>query len=160
MSRLTAPPYVHRVCEHRGARSLQPTDGKRLGELMYDSYRGTVDDEGGTAADAIDEAQGTLQGKYGNVLWYASFVVEHEDGRLASACVVTDYSQLSPLLAFSLTRTQDQRQGLAGCLIERALAALHASGAERLHLVVTETNDNARRLYGRLGFSALQDSSL
>ena len=70
------------------ARSVQTADAPALAALMLDAYRGTVDDEGETAEEALAEVNAMLDGKYGPWLADASFVVEL-DGRLVAACVIT-----------------------------------------------------------------------
>ncbi|HEY9676930.1 MAG TPA: GNAT family N-acetyltransferase [Drouetiella sp.] len=153
MVRQTSNVHAHENCAHTGIRRLMPDDGERLGSLMYEAYQGTVDDEGASLQEAIEEAKGTLSGKYGKVLYDASFTVETESNELASVCVITDYEKLQPLLAFSLTKPTHQKQGLARCLIEKSLLALNAANVPVLHLVVTQTNHNAIRLYKTLGFT-------
>lgn len=138
-------------------RNLHPQDGHSLGELIYAAYRETVDDEGQSLVDSIIEADETLSGKYGNVIWDASFVTIH-DASAVSATVVTDYVKTGPLLAFALTRPEHQNRGLARYLVKLTLSALDKLGVPQLRLVVTEQNHPALSLYRKLGFATESES--
>lgn len=132
-------------------RKLSPKDGRQLGQLLYVSYKGTVDDEGATEDESIVEAEDTLRGKYGNIIWDASFVAAADD-TLVSTTVITDWAKSNPLLAFVATHPNSQKQGLSANLIQASLSSLHKLNIPVLHLVVTENNDRAIRLYKKLGF--------
>ncbi len=132
-------------------KDLQPDDGEKLGRLLYISYKGTIDDEGGSETDAITEATETLAGRYGNVIWSASKITQDGD-KFISATVITDWPKLNPLLAFAATHPDYQKQGLSAQLIQLSLDSLHKLNIPVLHLVVTEGNEHAVRLYKRLGF--------
>lgn len=132
-------------------RELSPHDSDQLGDLLYDAYHGTVDDEGGTPEDARLEAEQTLSGKYGAVLFRASRIAEI-GGIIVSATVVTNFQSMSPLLAFVATAKEHQGKGLARELIDETMRVLKRQGVRRLFLVVTEANDVALKLYTRLGF--------
>lgn len=136
-------------------RSLTPSDGQLLGALMYAAYLGTIDYEGESMVETIAEAEATLSSKYGNVIFDASFITVDDDanGIATGASVITDYSKLGPLLAFSVTHPDFQKRGLAACLIKKSLSSLHRLGIPQLSLVVTEQNTGAVRLYDRLGFA-------
>lgn len=134
------------------ARPLVPAHAPALGRLMFDAYRGTIDDEGEPLEGALAEVQRTFEGAYGSMMWEASFVAPvGADGLLPSASVVT-FWEGAPLLAFSMTRPEAQRQGLAAQLIRASAGALLQRGHERLLLVVTAGNTPAERLYEKLGF--------
>ncbi|MBX9877437.1 MAG: GNAT family N-acetyltransferase [Candidatus Obscuribacterales bacterium] len=132
-------------------KDLTPSDGDKLGRLLYIAYKGTIDDEGGSETDAITEATETLGGRYGNVIWSASKIMQDGD-KFISATVITNWPKLNPLLAFAATNPDYQRQGLSAQLIQMSLDSLHKLNIPVLHLVVTEGNEHAIRLYKRLGF--------
>lgn len=131
-------------------RLLTPADGQLLGRLMFAAYAGSIDDEGETEDQTIEEAEATLAGKYGKPILEASFIAFEKD-RPISAVVLTDYEKTGPLLAFSVTDPQYQRQGLAALLIKCALNGLHELKIPELRLVVTAENP-AAILYRKLGF--------
>lgn len=136
-------------------RRVAPPDGRALGHLMAEAYRGTVDDHGEAEAWHCDEAEGTLNGRFGAVVWEASFVALDTTG-LAGTSLVTD-AGAHLLLAFALVAPPWQRRGVGSSLIARSAQALIGTGAQEWTLAVTEGN-RARRLYERLGFVA--DESL
>ncbi|MEK6579233.1 MAG: GNAT family N-acetyltransferase [Bdellovibrionota bacterium] len=125
-------------------------DYKLLGALMLCSYRVTIDDEGETDVQCIEEIKGTLAGKYGPFLDFASFMICDSEKAL-SASAVTEYKG-KPLLAFSMTNPTHQGKGYARFLIERSISALFKKGWPELYLVVTEGNAPAEFLYQKLGF--------
>jgi len=141
-------------------RPVAPSDTQQLAELMLDAYRGTVDYNGETLADALKEVECTLSGSYGRFLPECSFVVAGED-ELASATLVTlpgeGRPDKCPLLAFAMTRKCHQRQGMSAALVRRSAAALREWGYSRVELVVTAANAPARRLYARLGFQPVRN---
>jgi ribosomal protein S18 acetylase RimI-like enzyme len=140
------------VADGGAARTVREDDKEALAILLYAAYKGTIDDEGESFADALEEMAETWRGSYGRFLPECSFVVE--DGEfLASACLVTYFEpHAAPLVVFLMTRPEAKRRGLARRLLERSMHALSGKGYDRLTLVVTEGNDPAQRLYRALGF--------
>jgi GNAT superfamily N-acetyltransferase len=127
-------------------------DAEDLAILLYAAFRGTVDDEGETFADALAEIEKTLAGGYGRPLLDCSFAIE-EGEFLASACLISWFELHSaPLVVFSMTRPEAQRRGMGRFLVQQAINALLAKGYDRLTLVVTAANKPARLLYESLGF--------
>jgi len=134
-----------------GARALRPErDREALARLMLAAYRGTVDDEGETEADALDAIGLLLAGEFGTHDGEASEVVER-DGEIVAATLLTNWDG-GPFLAFSMTDPAHQRQGLARNGLARAMGRLAARGETRLDLMVTAANDRAIALYRSLGF--------
>jgi len=134
-------------------RAVTLADVPALAILMDRAYTGTIDHEGETLEQCQDEMQGTLTGRYGPFLDFASFAV-FEAGHALSASLVTLYKE-KPLLAFSMTAPEAQGKGYAGFLIERSITALAEHGHREFHLVVTDGNTPAERLYRKLGFITL-----
>jgi GNAT superfamily N-acetyltransferase len=136
-------------------RELDQADETALGRLMWLAFRGTIDDEYGSAAEADADAVGLLAGRWGPVIWPASLVAESESAIVSTAAVVRDSAhQGLPLLAFALTEPGWQRRGLGQRLIEESIQRLDAVGVKELHLAVTRGNP-AIRLYQRLGFQVV-----
>jgi len=125
---------------------------------MYAAYHDTVDDEGEDESAAIAEAENTLRGTYGTIVWDASFVTVDGEN-FTSASVVTLHDPVVPLVAFTMTRPENQRLGLATRVLSSSLRALHQQGYAQARLVVTAENTPAVRLYTKLGFVVEQGSS-
>ena len=139
-----------------GVRLLEPADAPALARLMFDAYKGTVDDEGEPLEGAVAEVRKTFEGGYGPMVWGASFAIPsaEDPGVLDSASVVTLWRD-EPLLAFSMTRPEAKRRGLAAALIRASAQSLARLGHGRLVLVVTVGNSAAERLYEKLGFQEI-----
>lgn len=135
------------------ADSRETTDLKcELAALMFESYQGTVDDDGETLEDAMAEIDGTIRGRYGALIAGASFIRRSPEGSgIIAASLLTLYQGL-PLLAFSMTHPRYQRRGHARALITASIAALQDRGDTELHLSVHEANQAAIGLYRSIGF--------
>ena len=136
-----------------GLRRTGLDDVDALAELMDESYRGTIDFEGETLLQCADEIRGTLQDKYGSFIQHASFVATVND-KIVSACLLTHW-KAKPLIAFTMTSPQFQRQGLSRALIENSIHVLSDMGEDHLYLVVTDGNAHAKKLYEKIGFKVL-----
>jgi len=133
-------------------------DEEDLAILLYAAYRGTIDAAGETFDEARAEIEELLSGRYGKFLRDCSFVIEEGDF-LVSACLVTWWPpHRAPLVAFTMTRPEARRRGLARGLIQRSINALLDRGENRLTLVVTNGNEAAQRLYESLGFRPMANA--
>jgi ribosomal protein S18 acetylase RimI-like enzyme len=141
------------------SRVVRPEDKEALATLLFAAYRGTIDDEGDSFADALEEIEKTWRGDYGRFLPECSFVVE--DGEyLSSACMVSFFEpHAAPLVVFLMTRPEAKRRGLARCLLWRSMNALRDAAFSRLTLVVTDGNEPAQRLYHLLGFVPIEEGT-
>lgn len=136
-------------------RLVRPGDKEALAILLFASYRGTIDDEGDSFADALDEIEKTFRGEYGRFLPGCSFVVEGGEF-LASACLVSFFEPHdAPLVVFLMTHPESKRRGYARRLLERSMQTLADEGYTRLTLVVTDGNGAAQQLYASLGFAEI-----
>jgi ribosomal protein S18 acetylase RimI-like enzyme len=141
------------------SRAVRPTDKEALAILLFAAYRGTIDDEGDSFADALVEIEKAFRGEYGRFLPESSFVVEAGEF-LASACLVSFFEPHdAPLVVFLMTRSEAKRRGLARSLLQQSMNALLGDGYNRLTLVVTEGNEPAQQLYRAMGFVPLEGSS-
>lgn len=137
-------------------RRVNVDDAEILGALMDVAYQGTVDHEGESPAQCVEEIRGTLTGKYGPFLDFASFLIA-ENGEALSTALITFWKD-QPLLAFSMTAPRAQGKGYAGLLINQAISALSAHGYPQLFLAVTDANAPAVALYKKLGFKRRGES--
>jgi ribosomal protein S18 acetylase RimI-like enzyme len=150
----------HPPCEDLPSRIVGETDREDLAILLYAAYRGAIDDEGETFADALAEIDKVFRGEYGAFLPDCSFVVEGGEF-LASACLIAWWEpHNAPLVVFTMTRPEAQGRGLARHLLQRSMNALSDAGYDRLTLIVTDGNEPAQHLYSSLGFRPIQDSSI
>jgi ribosomal protein S18 acetylase RimI-like enzyme len=132
------------------SRPIVDSDAPSLGALMLAAYRGTVDDEGESEADALAEVERTLGGGYGPLLGDGSLVVEESD-RLVGASMTTLYES-DPFLTFLIVDPEMQRRGIGTFLVGACGNALLSAGNATLDLFVTEANEPAVNLYRKLGF--------
>lgn len=139
------------VADADGVRGAGPSDREALAALLLAAYRGTIDDDGETAEEALAEIDRTLGGDYGPYLEHCSFLVEAED-RAVAASLITRWAE-APLVAFVMVDPAFQCRGLGELVLRRSMAALWARGEVELALFVTDGNTPAQRLYDRLGFS-------
>lgn len=134
-----------------GFRPFSGDDVPALAALMWEAYRGTVDEaDVGGPEGAEREVRLTLDGEYGTFLPDASFVAERE-GRPVAAALVTLYKEL-PLLAFLFVGPSHTGRGIGRGLIQAVMHTLACQGHDTLTLAVTRRNRRARHLYDRLGF--------
>ena len=133
-----------------GLRQAAASDACALGSLMFEAFRGTIDDTGEPLDAALVEVALTFEGGYGPLIWEASLVA-HDAGLLVSACLVT-FWRGAPLLAFSMTHPAARGRGLAGALIQASAQALQQLSYQKLMLAVTKGNAPAEHLYQKLGF--------
>src|SRR6185503_13734933 len=78
--------------------------------------------------------------------------VLREDGRMTAIVMMTALGPGVAHVAQVAVHPDRRGQGLAGKLLERALAMSHAAGRSRATLLVEEGAGAARTLYARLGF--------
>jgi predicted N-acetyltransferase YhbS len=119
------------------SRSIQAADAEAIGALMVAAYRCTVDEEGESESDAVAEVERTMDGEYGLFLPDCSFVVEHDEGRLVGASMVT-MLESDPVIAYVIVQPEIRRRGLGTFLIAASGEALRLAGHTRVDLFVTE----------------------
>lgn len=131
-------------------------DINSLAKLMFEAYQGTIDYQGETFEDAVEEVQDTINGKYGTLLEQCSFLIE-DKGQVLSACLVTLPEETSlPLLTFAMTHPSFKNQGMGTFLIKKSINALLTQSYKELYLVVTEGNIAAQHLYEKMGFQVFE----
>ncbi len=131
-------------------RKTTDSDVAELAEVMLEAYRGTVDDEGGDLADAVEEFRKAGKGEYGEPIRDAWLALLGEDGSIQAGIVVTRWRQ-RPFVTFVFTHPRWKGRGHAAALVGAAASVLQNAGETELSLVVTRENP-AMRLYERLGF--------
>ena len=131
-------------------RPASPADAPALGRLMIEAYRDTVDYDGETVEQAIEEVTGMLGSKYGDFMPSSSFLVEVE-GQPIAACLIT-FWQEAPLVTVLMTHPSYKGQGLGTFLMRQSINALYVQGYQDLYLFVTVGNEDAQHIYEKLGF--------
>jgi len=132
-------------------RRLYPSDRHGLAHLMLDAYLGTIDYEGETLTEAIDEVDSWLEGtsmldhSYGAVI----------DGQLVSAVLVSTVDH-GPFIGYVMTDADHKGSRLGGAVTSEALASLKTSGYSQVVLYITKGNTPSERLFASLGAKTLK----
>ncbi|MBK3787013.1 GNAT family N-acetyltransferase [Burkholderia sp. R-69980] len=133
-------------------RMVRTDDAVQLGALFFTAFKGTTDDLQQTEADYLAKANALFEGRYGDCILAASSVVER-DGKLLSACVVTDYEPFDcPVIAMVATRPSMQGNGMASSLVKASLRNLLIAGHCACCAMITVGNEPSERLFERCGF--------
>ena len=133
-------------------RRVHESDREDLAILLYAAFRGTIDDEGETFADALAEIDKAFSGGYGDLLLDCSFVIQRDEFLASASLIGLSGADDVPRVIFSMTRPDARREGHARYLLRRSINALLNCGFTRLQLIVTEGNSPAQSLYESLGF--------
>ncbi len=127
-------------------RQLRATDRDALARLMLDAYVGTIDYEGETLDEAVDEVDVWLRASPMLAHSYAAVI----GGRMVSAVLVTTVDDL-PFVSNVMTDPDHKGAGLGRTVVEVALRSLRASGHQRLVLYITKGNLASERLFAAAG---------
>jgi len=146
----------HQTFDHEwSCRIVQASDAHDLAILLYAAFRGMIDDEGETFADAVREIEKTSAGDYGRLLLDCSFVIQSGEF-IASACLISWFEpHNAPLVIFTMTRPEHKSQGMARFLLRGSINALIDQGYTQLTLIVTDGNEPAQKLYASMGFQEM-----
>lgn len=128
-----------------------PEEAESLAEVMLDSFRGSVDDEGETTDDALVAAETWYAGGHGEPLVDCSWVLD-TSGTILSACLVTIWND-EPLIAWIMTRGPWKMRGLASYLLRQSLLSLQDRGYSRVHAYVTPGNTSSEKLFAHFSFT-------
>jgi len=82
------------------------------------------------------------------------FVAQGEDGVLGGYLLLSFAADEAEIINIAV-RTALRRRGVAARLVAEALAFVQTRGASACYLEVRESNDAARRLYEKMGFSVV-----
>lgn len=121
-----------------------------IAEAMMDAYRDSVDYEGETLDDTLEELENVMSGYYGEFISEASFVIM--DKEVVQACVLICLYRDEPTITYNFTRQSAQRMGYQTLLIGRAAEILYDKGYHSLYLYMHTENKGAYRLYQSLDF--------
>lgn len=154
---MTEPPkirYEIALAPHRGhgeplgfvTRNVVAGDRDALARLMLDAYMGTIDYEGETLSEAIEEVDSWLAGTPMLDHSYGGLV----DGRLVSAVLLMVVDG-APLVRSVMTDPDHKGHRFAGAVTHAALESLRAAGSPFVALYITEGNTPSERLFASLG---------
>ena len=142
-------------------RSVSAADTEALAALMHAGYLATIDDEGGSLADALTEMREFFDGKYDAPLPEAYVAIERDECTLAAA-LMCDWNErhqavAGPSVAFVLVHPSVRGQGLGMHVMNTALTHLADVRWGRAFAVITEGNTPSEALFGKLGFRRIPD---
>ena len=139
-------------------RQPTPADAELLAQLMFDAYRGTIDDGGETIENARDETTSYLASVVNPPLLGCSWLVA-QPGQLVAACLACLWSRrATPLVAYVIVRASHKRQALGQLVLAQSLASLRQAGYAEARAVITSGNIPSERLFARLGFARITES--
>ena len=127
-------------------RSLIPTDREALARLMLDAFVGTLDYEGETLTEAIEEVDSWLGGtpmldhSYGAVV----------DGRLVSAVLIRVLDG-APFISFVMTDPDHKGHRFGRSVTYAALESLRSADYPSAALYITRGNTPSERLFASVG---------
>jgi L-amino acid N-acyltransferase YncA len=128
-------------------------DREAFAALLLDAYRGTVDDEGETEAEALE----AVDAWFGHIVWTHSFVIEAEPvpgGRAGAlqagsfVVMVDGRAYIDPVV----TRAGVKRTGIGTSIVSASLASLASVGVDEVGATITDGNVASERLFAKLGF--------
>lgn len=132
------------------------SDTQALADLMFDSYRGTIDYHGETLDDAIDEVQAYFAGQRGGAPQpHCSWLCFDQETLVAACLVVFWDEQKLPLIAYVMTRAEWKSKGLGSAVLQQALYSLTEHGHREVRAVITEGNTPSERIFRRAGFERI-----
>jgi GNAT superfamily N-acetyltransferase len=138
----------------QSVRPIMASDVDRVGELLYEAYRDTIDDAGEDATEWIDHTRDVMEEYYGKFVHQASLVMPLTPP-FHSATLVIENAPQCALLAQVVTHRAYTNRGYARQLIARTLKTLSAMDYRRCALETTIGNDNAQHLYRSFGFAEI-----
>jgi RimJ/RimL family protein N-acetyltransferase len=136
-----------------GWRLSAPTeaDSEALAELMLDAYRGTIDYDGETLAEALAE----VRGYFARPAWPRASWLGYVPGSLVGACLVEHWPAVgAPLIAYVMTAARWKGRGVASALLDASLQGLAGLGETEVWAVITAGNAPSEALFRRAGFEA------
>ncbi len=126
--------------------SLSRSDAGSLAELMLDAYVGTIDYEGESLSEAIEEVESWFDGT--PLLQHSCGVVV--DDLLVSAVMLLSLDD-APFIGYVMTRAGWKLQGLGQYVTAVALASLRDAGESQVTFYITEGNAASEKLFLSLG---------
>lgn len=126
-----------------------PTTEDRLdlATLMMEAYVGTIDYDGETYDQAVEE----VDGAFASETLLAQSRVAVGDGVMHSA-VLVNLVEGDAFIGYTMTRADAKNQGLASALLDLSMEAIWTAGYEQVRCFITEGNKPSERIFYRAGF--------
>lgn len=135
-------------------RTPSVADQQILAELMLDSYRGTIDDDGETIDDAIREVASYFSHQDSG--WFdCSWLAFIENDLVCASLVGFWKDRNSPIISYVMTASQWKGKHLATAGVARSLQSLAENGYTKVYAVITDGNVPSEKIFGRLGFERI-----
>ncbi|MCP4307171.1 MAG: hypothetical protein GY788_20335, partial [bacterium] len=125
-------------------------DHLELADLMLDAYVGTIDYEGETPEQAVEEVGGYLEAE----AYLEVSRVAVSNGVIQCAVMMSRIAGL-PLVGFVMTRAVVKGRGLASALLDVATDAVWATGAEEIRAFITEGNLPSEAIFAKAGYERI-----
>lgn len=123
-----------------------------LAQLLYRSFKDSLDDQGETLEEWQTEVTATMNNKYGEIITAFSFNLYHEE--LLIGTLITASFREVPLILYIAIHPDYQGQGLAKILLHYLIKqAQQVQSHQQLFLVVAANNVPAYKLYKKIGFT-------
>lgn len=125
-------------------------DHLELADLMMDAYVGTIDYEGETPEQAVEEVGGYLESEA-----YLEVSQVAVSGGVIQCAVMMSRIAGIPLVGFVMTRAAVKGRGLASALLDLATDAVWATGAEEIRAFITDGNLPSEAIFTKAGYERI-----
>lgn len=137
-------------------RSPQIIDLEDLARLILDAYKGTIDDDGKTYEDSLNEVRAYFAGERGGPAREDCSKVYELRRKIVSACLVAEWTEREmPIIVNVMTDADMKRQGLARSLLFTTLRSLRDLEYSEVQAVITDGNIPSEKLFAQLGFKRI-----
>ena len=132
-----------------------PDDKQILADHMLDAYRNTIDYDGETIDDAMNEVESYFSGRTGPA-WLESSWLAFEEKQLVCAALVSFWNDRKvPLFAYVMTAAAAKGKHIAVAAVSRSLESLIEQGHAEVRAVITDGNIPSEKVFTKLGFVRL-----
>ena len=134
-------------------RNPSVVDKQIVAELMLDSFRNTIDYDGETIEDALNEVGAYFSQQSGDPPLLDSSWLVFMGNNLACASLVGFWKDRnSPLISYVMTHSHWKGKHLASIAVLRSLQSLTENHYTEVRAVITEGNVPSERIFTRIGF--------
>ena len=124
-----------------------------LAVLMIDAYLGTIDYDGETLEDALNEVQAYQRGDRGGQALLDQSRLAFVDEELVGACLASMWRERGvPVIAYVMTAAGWKGHSVAKLMLRMVLEGLAKAGYDEVRAVITEGNIPSERLFASFKF--------